>query len=188
MFFYGQFERVIVILGDDPSTAQPDEVFAIFDAFLNSMTEAKLENEAARKRKEEEERRILQEAEVLGFTHFIIITIFSLIFSRSQMRKRTIDRKTSKEAVASHLSKGLGISNGKSNGHTNGDKGEFDDLISALRAGDVFGEDLVKMRRNRQRRANGSPHRTSQTSSASTPAPFSRENSRERALSRKAVL
>ncbi|XP_062616662.1 disheveled-associated activator of morphogenesis 1-like [Saccostrea cucullata] len=30
-------------------------------------------------------------------------------------------------------------------------KGEFDELISALRTGDVFGEDLVKMRRNRKR-------------------------------------
>lgn len=29
--------------------------------------------------------------------------------------------------------------------------GEFDELISALRTGDVFGEDLVKMRRNRKR-------------------------------------
>nr|XP_011446761.2 disheveled-associated activator of morphogenesis 1-A isoform X1 [Crassostrea gigas]XP_011446762.2 disheveled-associated activator of morphogenesis 1-A isoform X1 [Crassostrea gigas]XP_011446763.2 disheveled-associated activator of morphogenesis 1-A isoform X1 [Crassostrea gigas]XP_011446764.2 disheveled-associated activator of morphogenesis 1-A isoform X1 [Crassostrea gigas]XP_011446765.2 disheveled-associated activator of morphogenesis 1-A isoform X1 [Crassostrea gigas]XP_011446766.2 dishe len=30
-------------------------------------------------------------------------------------------------------------------------KGEFDELISALRTGDVFGEDLMKMRRNRKR-------------------------------------
>lgn len=29
--------------------------------------------------------------------------------------------------------------------------GEFDELISALRTGDVFGEDLMKMRRNRKR-------------------------------------
>ena len=55
-----------MILGDDPSTAQPDEVFGIFDLFLNSMSEAKLENLAAKKRKEEEERRMLQEVEVRG--------------------------------------------------------------------------------------------------------------------------
>ncbi len=93
--------------------------------------------------------------------------------------------------MLSRVSKGLTIGNGQngqngqngSNGcHVNGDKGEFDDLISALRAGDVFGEDLVKMRRNR-RRANGSPHRISQTSNSSVRD--SRENSRERALNRK---
>ncbi|KAJ8308329.1 hypothetical protein KUTeg_013203 [Tegillarca granosa] len=35
--------------------------------------------------------------------------------------------------------------------HSKSKKGEFDELISALRTGDVFGEDLVKMRRNRKR-------------------------------------
>lgn len=103
-----------------------------------------------------------------------------------QLRKRTIDRKSSKEAMLNRVSKGLTIGNGQNGGsngcHVNGDKGEFDDLISALRAGDVFGEDLVKMRRNR-RRANGSPHRISQTSNSSVRD--SRENSRERALNRK---
>lgn len=92
--------------------------------------------------------------------------------------------------MLSRVSKGLTIGqngqnghNGGTNGlHVNGDKGEFDDLISALRAGDVFGEDLVKMRRNR-RRANGSPHRISQTSNSSVRD--SRENSRERAMNRK---
>ena len=90
--------------------------------------------------------------------------------------------------MLNRVSKGLSIVNGHNgnhnggqNGcHVNGDKGEFDDLISALRAGDVFGEDLVKMRRNR-RRANGSPHRASQTSTTSVT--YSRENSRERAIS-----
>ena len=121
------------------------------------------------------------------------------------MRKRTIDRKASKEAVLSRVAKGLGIGNGTSNGGKNGlhengngtsggtnggggggdDKGEFDDLISALRAGDVFGDDLVKMRRNRRKGNGGSPHRISQTSTTSVT--YSRENSRERALSRKAA-
>ncbi len=117
------------------------------------------------------------------------------------MRKRTIDRKASKEATLNRVARGLAVSNGTNgaqrpvngNGHaeTNGqggDKGEFDDLISALRAGDVFGEDLVKMRRNRRRLngPDGSPHRTSQTNST-TSIVYSRENSRERALSRKAT-
>ena len=55
---------MIVTLGDDPSTAQPDEVFGVFDAFLNSMAEARQENMATKKRKEEEGKRQLQEAEV----------------------------------------------------------------------------------------------------------------------------
>lgn len=29
--------------------------------------------------------------------------------------------------------------------------GEFDDLISALRTGDVFGEDIAKLKRQRRR-------------------------------------
>ena len=31
------------------------------------------------------------------------------------------------------------------------ESGEFDDLISALRTGDLFGEDMAKMKRNRRR-------------------------------------
>lgn len=94
--------------------------------------------------------------------------------------------------MLNRVAKGLTIGNGQSNGHhnggqngvhVNGDKGEFDDLISALRAGDVFGEDLVKMRRNRRRANGSSPHRISQTSTSSVS--YSRENSRERALGRK---
>ena len=45
---------------------------------------------------------------------------------------------------------------GQQNGST-GEKNEFDDLISALRTGDVFGENMDKFRRNRK--ARGSPPR-----------------------------
>ncbi|KAL1480312.1 hypothetical protein MTO96_051136 [Rhipicephalus appendiculatus] len=37
------------------------------------------------------------------------------------------------------------------NGTATADKGEFDDLISALRTGDVFGDEYTKTRRNRRR-------------------------------------
>lgn len=37
----------------------------------------------------------------------------------------------------------------KENGEDNG--GEFDDLVSALRSGEVFDKDLSKMKRNRKR-------------------------------------
>jgi hypothetical protein len=61
---------VIGTLGDDPSTAQPDEVFGVFGVFLSSMEEARQENLTTKKRKDEEEKRLLQEAEV--YTLFIV--------------------------------------------------------------------------------------------------------------------
>ena len=52
------------------------------------------------------------------------------------------------------LTKGKGKEAGGSAG-----KGEFDDLISALRTGDVFGEDMAKLNKVRNRRRPGSPAR-----------------------------
>jgi len=63
-------------------------------------------------------------------------------------------------------------------GEGNGDaKGEFDDLISALRTGDVFTEDMAKLKRSRVKsrlstNGNSPPRRES----------VSREDSRERVL------
>ena len=51
-----------------------------------------------------------------------------------------------------HVTNHVGpMQNGKANG--GGEKTEFDDLISALRTGDVFGENMDKFRRNRKTRA-----------------------------------
>ena len=73
---------------------------------------------------------------------------------------RTLERKKSS---ASRLSNGghqlnsLGSQNGHNRGHNSssgGDSGpeknEFDDLISALRTGDVFGENMDKFKRSRK--------------------------------------
>ncbi len=59
---------------------------------------------------------------------------------------------------------------------TNGgeDQTEFDDLISALRTGDVFGENMDKFKRNRKSRT--SPPRVERMES------FLRERSQERIL------
>lgn len=60
-------------------------------------------------------------------------------------------------------------------GEKNGDKGEFDDLISALRTGDVYGEDIAKFKRSRKSRVgtgSSPPRRNSST----------REDSRERVV------
>ena len=54
------------------------------------------------------------------------------------------------------------------------DQTEFDDLISALRTGDVFGENMDKFKRNRKSR--NSPPRVERMES------FLRERSKERIL------
>ncbi len=41
--------------------------------------------------------------------------------------------------------------------------GEFDDLISALRTGDVFGDDLAKMKRNKAPSGRGATASKSRT-------------------------
>lgn len=102
-----------------------------------------------------------------------------------------MERKQASSLLSS-VSKSLGLSksshtNGQSN-HVNGDvprdtvqangqaKGEFDDLISALRTGDVFGEDMAKFKRARK----GS--KASQKAGRdSPPRAICREDSRERA-------
>lgn len=66
-----------------------------------------------------------------------------------QLRKRTIERKNSREGILNSIS--LSKKNEtNSNGQTD-NKGEFDDLISALRTGDVFGEDIAKFKRSKRR-------------------------------------
>lgn len=86
------------------------------------------------------------------------------------MKKRTVDRKNSKDVNGSILGAGHPLrSNGVANGKLVADKGEFDDLISALRTGDVFGEDsIAKMKRSRRARH--------------SPPKINRDDSRERIL------
>ncbi|EEC07046.1 disheveled associated activator of morphogenesis, putative, partial [Ixodes scapularis] len=108
-----RYEKTVRRFGEDPLQMPPDEFFGIFDSFLTSFSEARNDNENFKRRKEDEERRTKQEAEV------------------DQYRK---------DGTA------LRAMNGSSD-----DKGEFDDLISALRTGDVFGDEFSKVRRNRRR-------------------------------------
>ena len=62
-----------------------------------------------------------------------------------QLRMRTLERKKSS---ASRLANGGSRLNSQQGGGGS-EKNEFDDLISALRTGDVFGENMDKFRRNR---------------------------------------
>ncbi|XP_001947056.2 disheveled-associated activator of morphogenesis 1 isoform X1 [Acyrthosiphon pisum] len=139
-----RFDRAVRLFGEDNSTIQPDDFFAIFDSFLTALYEARQDNSSVKKRREEEEKRLRQEVE---------------------LKKLTLDRKNCKDS-ASVLSNGSGGRQVSING-TSGDKAEFDDLISALRTGDVFGEDsMAKIKRSRKSRH----------------SPPAREHSRDRVL------
>lgn len=69
------------------------------------------------------------------------------------------------------MAKNLGLKP-KDAKQTETNKGEFDDLISALRTGDVFGEDMAKFKRSRKTKGGNSPPRGRTNGS--------REDSRER--------
>jgi dishevelled associated activator of morphogenesis len=58
------------LFGEDNSSIQPDEFFGIFDSFLTTYIEAKSDNENMKKRKEEEEKRAKQDAEVFFINLF----------------------------------------------------------------------------------------------------------------------
>lgn len=69
---------------------------------------------------------------------------------------RTLERKKSSASrlnghhnqLNNQFQNGRSSSNGGSN--STGEKNEFDDLISALRTGDVFGENMDKFKRSRK--------------------------------------
>lgn len=116
------------------------------------------------------------------------------------MKKRTIDRKN-KEGLLSSVAKNLGLKSGStgngsaggsgangtngtngSTGSGSGDsKGEFDDLISALRTGDVFGEDMAKFKRSRKTRLGAVQMRDASNTSPPRQSAH-REDSRERTV------
>lgn len=52
------------LFGEDNTSIQPDDFFGIFDAFLSALNEARQDNENMRRKKDEEEKRAKQEAEV----------------------------------------------------------------------------------------------------------------------------
>lgn len=68
-----QFQKVVKVFGEEPSSTQPDDFFGIFDQFLQAFAEAKQDNENMRKRKEEEERRALLEAQVQHYHHHLVV-------------------------------------------------------------------------------------------------------------------
>lgn len=151
--------------------------------------EARNDNENIKKRMEEDEKRAKQEAEVISIEFLRCANSLSLP-SPLQMKKRTIDRK-SKDGLLSSMAKNLGLkslSPNKNNEAAN--KGEFDDLISALRTGDVFGEDMAKYKRSRKPKGSSANGVNSNGTSATIPAGGGRsingsDDARERSGSRR---
>lgn len=144
-----RFERAVRLFGEEATSAQPDEFFGVFDTFLTAFLEARQDNENMRRKQEEEEKRAKQE---------------------EQLKKLTLERKHSREGILSAINKNINLKNGETP-----KAGEFDDLISALRTGDVFGEDVAKFKRSRKSRVhpgNSPPRRNS----------VNREDSRERVV------
>ncbi|XP_063385445.1 disheveled-associated activator of morphogenesis 1 [Cydia fagiglandana] len=144
----------------EETSASPEQLFGALDQFLTQLVEARAECDAQRRRRDEEERRTRHEQE---------------------LKKRTMERKQASSLLGS-VGKSLGKANGDCNGHsdssrdstlTNGQKGEFDDLISALRTGDVFGDDVAKFKRSRKTSK-------AQKGRDSPPRGVCREESRER--------
>lgn len=97
-----------------------------------------------------------------------------------QLKKRTIERKN-KEGLLSSVAKNLGLKKGDSKAATD-NKGEFDDLISALRTGDVFGEDMAKFKRSRKNRMGNSKDASGSNTSPPRHSSSHREESRERTI------
>ncbi|CAL4086943.1 unnamed protein product, partial [Meganyctiphanes norvegica] len=128
-----QFERVVQLYGEDHKSAQPEDFFGTFDIFCDSFKDAKKDLENMRKKEEEEERK----------------------------RKEAERREAERERRARERKASMANMNGI-NGQTSGDsssggenENDFDDLISALRSGDVFGKDIDKMRRKKKHSFSG---------------------------------
>lgn len=64
-----QFDRVCRLFCEDPVTTQSDEFFGIFDQFITAFLEAKHENDAVKRKKEEDEKIAKQQQEVAFGLH-----------------------------------------------------------------------------------------------------------------------
>ncbi|KAF6113386.1 dishevelled associated activator of morphogenesis 2 [Phyllostomus discolor] len=121
-----KFSKALMHFGEQDSKMQPDEFFGIFDTFLQAFSEARQDLEAMRRRKEEEERRARMEAMPMSPSSPLQL---------KEQRERERWQRQRKVHAGSALEEG----------------GEFDDLVSALRSGEVFDKDLCKLKRSRKR-------------------------------------
>ncbi|XP_057315932.1 disheveled-associated activator of morphogenesis 1-like isoform X2 [Hydractinia symbiolongicarpus] len=120
-----RLNKAIILFGDDPKTLSGDEFFGTFSSFLVSFAEAKGDNYAIKKQKEEEAKKARNLAE---------------------QREKERQRSAAKKLMTADLS-----SEDKRKSISERSPGEFDDLISALRTGDVFGDEMSILNKNRKR-------------------------------------
>ena len=57
---------------EDPATTQSDEFFGIFDSFVSGFHEAKMDNDAVKRKREEEEKIAKQQQEVSCLNNKIV--------------------------------------------------------------------------------------------------------------------
>ncbi|XP_067938496.1 disheveled-associated activator of morphogenesis 2-like [Watersipora subatra] len=120
-----RYTKVTTLFGEDPKKMTPDEFFGIFDQFLQSFNESAGQNRRRQKKKEEELKRMRIESQM-----------------KAERERRANERKSSKN-----------VSKAGTNEDTEpGGKGEFDDLISALKTGDVYGDDMKRLYKKDRRR------------------------------------
>ncbi|UYV74721.1 DAAM2 [Cordylochernes scorpioides] len=128
-----QYDKVVRLFGELPTSTQPEDFFGTFDSFLTAFREAHLDN--VRRRREAEEKKPKMDTE-----------------GRRKEHRSSVSLATQRKSATLNSYKCASIDSGISS-----DKGEFDDLIKALRAGDVFVDDFGKNRRNRRNRSSHSP-------------------------------
>ncbi|XP_014673417.1 PREDICTED: disheveled-associated activator of morphogenesis 1-like isoform X2 [Priapulus caudatus] len=126
------FERACKLFGEDSKIIQPDEFYGILDQFFTSLREAKMDNSNAKRKRMEEERRAVMEQEQRK--------------KKEEARKKQRERSMSAEASSSR---------GGSTVAGQPEEGEFDNLISVLRTGDVFGDDLMLQLSQKRRKRSG---------------------------------
>lgn len=122
-----KYAKAVSVFGEDPKQFQSDEFFGLFSAFLVSFAEARHQNEEMKKKKEAEERK----AQALA-----------------ELKERDRQRSAAKKLIHNNSVPERKTNRKTSTGGDN--RGEFDDLISALRTGDVFGDELSKMKGRRR--------------------------------------
>jgi len=123
-----KYGKAVAMFGEDPKQLQSDEFFGLFSAFLVSFAEARHQNEEMKKKKEQEERK-----------------------ARAMAEQKERDRQRSAAKKFIHNNQSVPEKKNNRKGSAPGEnRGEFDDLISALRTGDVFGDELSKMKGRRR--------------------------------------
>jgi len=64
-----QSEKTLKLFGEEPHAVSADEFFGVFELFLVSFADARLDNERLRRLREDDEKRQRREAQVSGSTH-----------------------------------------------------------------------------------------------------------------------